>query len=275
MSTTLGVEQQIRAVNAEGRAALIIYLPAGYPDIESSQECLEAAVEGGADLLEIGFPYSDPLMDGPDIQKANQVALDAGYTPGDDIAMCERLNRNVGVPSLVMTYYNIAWHYGGTERLEDFAADCAQAGLSGVILPDLPAIEGAQWRAIAAKNGLETVFMASPTPTDERISAVADSSTGFIYATSTMGVTGVRQSLSDRAAPLVARIRPLTDKPVCVGIGVTTPAHAAEVAGFADGVIVGSAAVRAAGEGGPKAVRKLVEQLAEGVRQAAATPTDR
>ncbi len=264
----MAVAERIAAVNAEGRAALIIYLPAGYPDMAGSQACMEAAVEGGADLIEVGFPYSDPLMDGPDIQKANQVALDAGYTPADDIAMCAALTGSIGVPALVMTYFNIAWHYGGTEKLEDFARDCAAAGLAGAILPDLPAIEGADWRRIAGDHGLQTVFLASPTTTDERISAVADASTGFVYATSTMGVTGVRQSLSDRAAPLVARIRPLTDKPVCVGIGVSTAAHAEEVAGFADGVIVGSAAVRAAGADGPKGVKALVEQLAEGVRRA-------
>ncbi len=263
------VAEHIRAVNDTGRAALIIYLPAGYPDMETSQECLEAAVEGGADVLEIGFPYSDPLMDGPAIQAANQVALDAGYTPEDDFAMCERLTGGIDVPALVMTYYNIAWHYGHADRLGDFAAAAAASGLAGVILPDLPAAEGGPWRAIAAEAGLDTVFLASPTSTDPRIAAVAEASTGFVYATSTLGVTGVRQSLSAAAAPLVERIRAATDRPVCVGIGVSTADHAREVAGFADGVIVGSAAVRAAGEDGPKGVKRLVEQLAAGVREAA------
>lgn len=261
----MAVAERIRAVNDDGRAALVIYLPAGYPDMDTSQECLEAAVEGGADVVEVGFPYSDPLMDGPAIQAANQVALEHGYTPADDMAMCERLTRLIDVPAVVMTYYNIAWHYGGTERLDDFAADCADAGVAGVILPDLPALAGGSWCDVAATEGLQTVFLASPTSTDERIAAVADASTGFVYATSTLGVTGVRQSLSDRAEPLVTRIRPLTDKPVCVGVGVSTPDHAREVAGFADGVIVGSAAVRAAGEDGPKGVRRLVKDLAQGV----------
>lgn len=261
------VEQAIRAANDEGRAALIIYLPAGYPDMETSQECLEAAVEGGADVIEVGFPYSDPLMDGPIIQAANQVALEAGYTPFDDVAMCERLNRLIDVPALAMTYYNIAWHFGGTGRLAEFADACAAAGLAGVILPDLPAAEGGPWRQIAGPADLETIFLASPSSTDQRLQAVADISTGFIYATSTMGVTGVRQSLSERAEPLVQRIRALTDKPVCVGIGVSTPEHAEEVSRFADGVIVGSAAVRAAGAKGPKDVKNLVKDLADGVRR--------
>lgn len=261
----------IRAANDEGRAALLIYFPAGYPDMDGSRECLEAAVEGGADVLEIGFPYSDPLMDGPGIQAANQVALDAGYTPADDLEMCAALTTAVEVPAVVMTYYNIAWHFRGTERLDDFARECAAAGLAGAILPDLPAAEGGPWIDIAGRHGLETVFLASPSSTDERIAAVADASTGFVYATSTMGVTGVRESLSDRAGPLVQRVRSVTDKPVCVGIGITTGDHAREVAGFADGVIVGSAAVKAAKDGGPKAVRKLVESLAQGVREATRT----
>lgn len=257
----------IRAANAEGRAALILYLPAGYPDLPTSLACLRAAAEAGADLLEVGFPYSDPLMDGPVIQAAAQVALDQGYTPLDDFGLCADLTASIGVPALVMTYYNLAWHYRGTERLDDFAAAAAAAGLAGAILPDLPAEEGAPWEAAAAAHGLETVFLAAPTSTDERLRAVAEVSTGFVYATSTLGVTGERSSLSERAAPLVARVRACTDKPVCVGIGVTTPEHAAEVAGFADGVIVGSAAVRAAGEGGPGAVADLVKALAAGCRR--------
>ncbi|HUG84251.1 MAG TPA: tryptophan synthase subunit alpha [Euzebya sp.] len=265
----MAVTEAIRAANAQGRAALIIYLPAGYPDMDGSRACMEAAFEGGADLIEVGFPYSDPLMDGPVIQAANQVALDAGYTPVDDFAMCRRLTAAIDVPAVVMTYFNIAWHFGGTDRLEDFAAAAVDAGLAGTILPDLPAIEGGPWLAIAARLGLETVFLTSPTSTAERIAAVAEASTGFVYATSTMGVTGVRESLSDRARPLVARMRAVTDKPVCVGIGVTTPDHAREVAAFADGVIVGSAAVRAAGQGGPAAVKSLVADLAAGVRRAA------
>ena len=264
--TVLG---RIRGVNADGRAALIIYFPAGYPDMDGSRACLEAAVEGGADVLEVGFPYSDPLMDGPQIQAANQVALDAGYTPADDFAMCEELTAAIDVPAVVMTYYNIAWHYGRADRLSTFAAAASGAGLSGAILPDLPAIEGGPWLAEAESHDLETVFLCSPTSTDARIAAVADASTGFVYATSTLGVTGVRASLSSRAKPLVDRVRGVTDRPVCVGIGVTTAEHAAEVASFADGVIVGSAVVEAASEGGPAAVRQLVTELRRGVEEAA------
>jgi tryptophan synthase alpha chain len=261
------VATAIRAANADERAALVLYLPAGYPDLDTSQACLEAAAEAGADLLEVGFPYSDPLMDGPTIQAANQVALDAGYTPADDVALCAALTQRVRVPTVVMTYYNLAWHYRGTAQLGAFAAAVAGAGLAGAILPDLPAEEGGPWLEAAARAGLDTVFLAAPTSTDARLKAVAEASSGFIYATSTLGVTGERRSLSAAASPLVRRLRTVTDKPVCVGIGVTTPQHAAEVASFADGVIVGSAAVRAAGDGGPDAVRALVRDLAAACRR--------
>ena len=261
------VADAIRRANDEGRAALAVYLPAGFPDMDGSRACLEAAAEAGADLLEVGFPYSDPLMDGPTIQAASQVALDRGYTPVDDFAMCARLTAALDVPVLVMTYFNLAWHFGGTDRLEAFAAAAAGAGIAGTILPDLPAEEGAAWTDVSQGAGLATVFLAAPTSSDERLEAVAQRSTGWIYATSTLGVTGERQSLSQMAAPLVARLRGVTDKPVAVGIGVTTGEHARELAGFADGVIVGSAVVRAAQEGGPTAVKKLVAELADGCRR--------
>ena len=255
------IREAIGKANADGRAALVVYLPAGFPDLTTSRACLEAAAEAGADLLEVGFPYSDPLMDGPVIQAANQVALDAGCTPAHDFALCAELTAAVGLPALVMTYVNLAWHYGGTATFPRFAQAAADSGLAGVILPDLPAEEGAEWGAIAASAGLGTVYLAAPTSTDARLAAIATASTGFVYATSTLGVTGVRQSLSDMAAPLVGRLRALTQAPVCVGVGVSNPAQAAEVAGFADGVIVGTAAVRAAGDGGPNAVRDLVAAL--------------
>ena len=261
------VEQAIRAANDDDRAALVVYLPAGYPDLPASRDCLIAAVEAGADVLEVGFPYSDPLMDGPTIQVANQVALDAGLTPADDFAMCRELTAAVDVPALVMTYYNLAWHFGGVDRLDAFASAAADAGLAGTILPDLPAEEGAPWKAAAAAHGLDAVFLAAPSSSDQRLAAVGEIAGGFVYATSTMGVTGERQSLSSSAGPLVRRLRAVTDKPVGVGIGVTTPEHAKEVAGFADAVIVGSAAVRAAGDGGPGAVTELVAGLARGCRR--------
>ncbi len=261
------VSDAVRKANADGRAALVVYLPAGFPDMDTSRACLEAAAEAGADLLEVGFPYSDPLMDGPIIQHANQIAMEAGYTPRDDFAMCERLNANIGVPSLVMTYYNICWHYGAPDGLRGFATTAADVGLAGAIVPDLPVAESSAWLDIAEGAGLACVFLVASTSTDEHLADAARVTTGFVYATSTLGVTGTRASLSQRAEPLVGRLRGVTDKPVCVGIGVSTAEHAEAVARYADGVIVGSAVVRAAADGGPAAVARLVEGLAAGCRR--------
>jgi tryptophan synthase alpha chain len=166
-----------------------------------------------------------------------------------------------------MTYYNILWHYQAPDRLRGFAADAAGAGLAGAIVPDLPVEEGADWLAAASDAELATVFLVASTSSDDHLAAAARASDGFVYATSTLGVTGTRASLSERAGPLVERLRGLTSQPVCVGIGVSTAEHAAAVAGFADGVIVGSAAVRAAAHGGPAAVAALVSDLAAGCRR--------
>ncbi|HEX6254628.1 MAG TPA: tryptophan synthase subunit alpha [Euzebyales bacterium] len=275
------VSDAIAKANADGRAALIVYLPAGFPDMDTSRACLEAAAAAGADLLEVGFPYSDPLMDGPTIQQANQVAMDAGYTPSDDFEMCGRLTAAIDVPAVVMTYYNICWHFpvparrladarphhGVPDGLEGFAGAAAQAGLAGAIIPDLPVAESGPWLDAAAAADLASIFLVASTSDDTHLADAADASTGFVYATSTLGVTGARESLSQRARPLVERLRRVTDRPVCVGIGVSTAVHARTVAGFADGVIVGSAAVRAVADGGPDAVTALVADLAEGCRR--------
>lgn len=261
------VSEAIRRANDDGRAALVIYLPAGYPDLPTSQACLEAAAAAGADLLEVGFPYSDPLMDGPTIQQANHVAMAAGLTPDDDLAMCAALTKQIDAPALVMTYFNLLWHFGGPDRLDRFGRQAADAGLAGAIVPDLPVSESTPWRRVAADVGLATVFLVASTSSDAHLRAAADVSDGFVYATSTLGVTGARETLSQRAGPLVQRLRTVTTQPVCVGIGVSTAEHAATVAGFADGVIVGSAAVRAVTDGGPHAVGRLVEQLADGCRR--------
>lgn len=298
------VSEAIREANAEGRAALIVYLPAGFPDMDASQACLEAAADAGADLLEVGFPYSDPLMDGPTIQHANQVAMEAGYTPSDDLAMCGRLTSAIDVPALVMTYYNILWHYpaptprladarphppGAAHRLDGappahraadgldrFAAAAVDAGLAGAIVPDLPVAESDAWLDASSARDLASVFLVASTSDDRHLADACKASTGFVYATSTLGVTGARESLSQRARPLVERLRTVTERPVCVGIGVSTAAHAETVAGFADGVIVGSAAVRAVADGGADGVARLVEELARGCRSGygAATATD-
>ncbi|MDQ4131174.1 MAG: tryptophan synthase subunit alpha, partial [Actinomycetota bacterium] len=212
------VRDALERAKAEERAGLICYLPAGYPDLEMSEACLRAAAAAGADLLEVGFPFSDPVMDGPIIQAANQTALDQGITVDDDLALCERLTAAVDVPALVMTYYTIPAARG----LDTFASDAAAAGLAGAILPDLPADEADEWVERASARGLSTVFLAAPTSSDRRLDAIVSISSGFVYATSVLGVTGVRDALSD-ARMLVGRIQERTELPVAVGIGVSNP----------------------------------------------------
>ena len=252
----------------EDRAALVIYLPAGYPDMETSRACLEAAAEAGADVLEVGFPFSDPMMDGPIIQAASQAALDQGYRVADDLAMCRELTAAVAQPALVMTYVTIP----DTRGYERFAAEASEAGLAGAILPDLPATEAEPWIAAARPHGLATVFLASSVSSDERLAAIAEASTGFVYAVGLLGVTGVKDVAQDTSRSLVERIRTHTSTPVAVGLGVKTGAQAAEVAAYADGVIVGSAVVQAAADGDPSGapgrVRDLVTELRRGVEGA-------
>ncbi|HEX9888817.1 MAG TPA: tryptophan synthase subunit alpha, partial [Nitriliruptorales bacterium] len=221
------------------------------------------------DVLEIGFPFSDPMMDGPAIQAANQVALDHGYGVSDDFAMARTLTADVGVPALVMTYVTIP----DTRGYQRFAADAVASGVAGAILPDLPAQESGPWLEHARPAGLASVFLASSVSTDERLDAIADVSTGFVYAVGLLGVTGVKDVAHDESRSLVQRIRARTRTPVAVGLGVKTGDHAADVAGYADGVIVGSAVVAAAGDGqpdhAPERVAALVRELRAGVERAA------
>ncbi|MFP4233554.1 MAG: tryptophan synthase subunit alpha [Nitriliruptoraceae bacterium] len=248
----------------QDRAALIVYLTAAYPDLATSRACFEAAVEAGADILEVGIPFSDPMMDGPVIQAANQHVLDAGVGVARQLELVGEL-APLGVPTLAMTYVTIA----DTRTYAGFAAELAQAGVAGVILPDLPVAEAGPWLDEAEQHGLATVFLASSVSTDERLAAIGRASSGWVYAAGLLGVTGVKSVASDATRELVARVRATTELPVAVGIGVKDARSAAEVAGYADGVIVGSAVVRAAGEGAPAGapgrVAALVRELRAGV----------
>lgn len=250
----------------EQRAALVIYLPAGFPDLDTSEACLLAAAEAGADVLEVGFPFSDPMMDGPTIQAASQQALDQGITVSDELAMCARLAAATDVPALIMTYVTIPDARG----FHWFAKAAEAAGLAGVILPDLPAAEAGAWIGQAQPRGLGTVFLASSVSTDARLDQIAERSTGFIYAAGLLGVTGVKSVAQDDTETLVRRIKDRTNTPVAVGIGVRTAADAATIAAYADGVIVGSAVVAVAADGdpasAPQRVAALVAELAVGVR---------
>lgn len=246
----------------EDRAALVIYLPAGFPDLATSEACLLAAAEAGADVLEVGFPFSDPMMDGPTIQAASQQALDQGITVADELAMCARLTAATDVPTLVMTYVTIPDARG----FNIFSEAALAAGLAGVILPDLPADEAGPWLAEATPRGLGTVFLASSVSADERLDEIATRSTGFIYAAGLLGVTGVKSVSQDETEQLVARLKQRTDTPVAVGIGVKTAKDAARIAAYADGVIVGSAVVEVAADGDPSGAPDRVASLVRELR---------
>jgi tryptophan synthase alpha chain len=260
----LAIQAAFDRARDEDRAALIVYLTAGYPDVATSKACFAAAVRAGADVLEVGIPFSDPMMDGPVIQAANQHVIESGLTVARQLDLVASLH-HLDVPKLVMTYVTIA----DTRGYPRFADECAEAGLAGVILPDLPAPEADPWLREARRRGLATVFLASSVSTDERLAAIGRASTGWVYATGLMGVTGVNAVAGDVTERLVARVREHTELPVAVGIGVRDRRSAAEVARYADGVIVGSSIVRAAGEGGPAGapdrVGELVRELRAGV----------
>lgn len=259
----------VERAGREGRAALIGYLPVGFPDVATSVAAMRAMVAGGVDVVEVGLPYTDPLMDGPLIQRATEAALARGTTPADGLSAVRALH---GTPALIMTYWTLIDRYG----VARFAEDLAAAGGAGLITPDLLPEEAAAWHAAADRHDLDRVHLVAPTSTRARIDLAARSSRGFLYAASVMGVTGERELVSSGAKDLVARVKEVTDLPVCVGLGVGDAARAAEVAAFADGVIVGSAFVRALTDApdpaaGIAAVETLARELAHGVRRSPAS----
>lgn len=262
-----GVTAVLERCREEGRAALVGYLPVGFPDVATSVEAMRVMVEAGVDIVEVGVPYSDPLMDGPVIQHAAEVALHQGSHVAD-VFVATAAVRDAGAPPLVMSYWNLVLRLGE----EVFAQRLADSGGAGLITPDLIPDEAAAWIAASERHGLDRVFLVAPSSTEERLVTVTDACRGFVYAASTMGVTGTRSSVGDAAEVLVRRVRAVSDIPVCVGLGVSTRAQAAEVARFADGVIVGSALVKVLADaaepaGGLRALRDLVAELAAGVRE--------
>ncbi len=265
MSRTL--TEAFATARSEGRSALIGYLPAGFPTADGSVALIRAMVDAGVDIVEVGLPYSDPLMDGPDIQAAVEQALAAGTTTDTVLDTVAQVS-DAGATCVVMTYWNPVERYG----VDRFAARLADAGGRGLITPDLTPEEAGPWLDASAARGLDRVFLVAPSSTDDRIDQVTAVTSGFLYAASTMGVTGTRTSVSSAAPTLVARCRPRTSLPIAVGLGVSTGDQAAEVAAYADGVIVGSAFVRrvlAADDLGAAvtAVAALAAELSEGVRR--------
>ncbi|QXJ25446.1 tryptophan synthase subunit alpha [Actinomadura graeca] len=268
----MSVRSAYDKARAEDRAALVGYLPAGFPTFDGAVEAAKAMVDAGCDVIEIGLPYTDPMMDGPTIQDAVHQALVGGVRVADVFRTVEAVAAT-GAPTLVMTYWNPVDHYG----VDAFARDLASAGGTGLITPDLTPEEGGAWLEASDGHGLDRVFLVALSSTDERIETITGACRGFVYAASLMGVTGARNALDTGAPRLVERTREIiarsgAELPVGLGLGVGNGAQAAEVAGFADGVIVGSAYIRrlldapdlASGVAG---VRALTEELAAGVRK--------
>ena len=247
---------------AEGRAALIGYLPAGYPDLPRSRALFDALIDGGCDAIEVGMPFSDPVLDGPVVATAQRAALAAGFRSRHVFEVVRHI-ADRGVVPVVMSYINPVLAYGRGS----FARDLAASGGAGMITPDLIVDEAAGWLDAADRHGLAPIFLVAPSSTAERIALTTAACRGFVYAASVMGTTGAREAVSAQAPDLVARCREHTRLPVGVGLGVRTGDQAAQIGSFADAVIVGSALV-AASSGGPGAVRDLVADLAAGVRRA-------
>ncbi|MEZ5383065.1 MAG: tryptophan synthase subunit alpha [Microthrixaceae bacterium] len=255
------MEAALRRRRESGNKALVPYLTGGLGEWVPT---IEAVAQAGADAIEVGIPFSDPVMDGPTIQAASDQALRDGALPIEVIEAAG--SADVGIPLAVMTYYNLVFRPGVTR----FAGELAQAGIAGAILPDLPLDEAGPWTEAADAAGVETVLLAAPTTPDERLERIAERSRGFLYAVGLLGITGERAELAASAKEIARRAKAVTDLPVLVGVGVSTPAQAVEVCEVADGVVVGSAVVRRVLEGGsPEQVADLVGQFREALDRGA------
>ncbi len=262
---TSPVAAAIDSAAAAGRGALVGYLPLGFPDLATSIDAAVALAESGADVLELGPPYSDPVMDGTVIQEATQTALAAGFRLRDTFTAVREITSRTDVPVLVMTYWNPVMQYG----VDRFADDLRAAGGVGLITPDVTPDAAGEWIAASRRTELDRVFLAAPTSTDDRLDLIVGNSTGFVYTVSTMGITGERTDLDAAARGLVARLRSRGAERACVGIGISNAAHVAGVLEYADGAIVGTALVRALRDGGVPALRDLAAELSAGTARPA------
>ena len=266
MSTSL--ERMFTEAKKENRAALIAYLPAGFPSVKGCKDAIAVLAEAGVDAVEIGYPYSDPVMDGPTIQQAADISLKGG-TGAREVFATLKFAHELGLPVVVMTYWNPIERYG----CEQFAEELARNGGSGAITPDLTIEESDRWQGAANSVGINRIYVVAPSTSDSRLALVTAECSGFVYAASLMGVTGARADLSSTGRELVSRIRKTTSLPVAVGLGVSTRDQARTVAGYADGVIVGSAFIKALldakdEESGLKVLAELARELVAGVREA-------
>lgn len=256
----MSVADVIAARRAAGSGALIGYLPVGFPDLPTSIEAAVTIAEAGFDIIELGVPYSDPVMDGVTIQRATQAALAGGFRVPHVFEAVRAITDRVEAPVLVMTYFNVVLQYG----VDRFADDLAAAGGAGIITPDLVPDEASEWLAASERTGLDRVFLAAPSSADARLRQAVEHSRGFVYTVSTMGITGARHDVDAAARALVGRLREQGVEHACVGLGISTPEQVREVLGYADGAIVGSALVSALAEGGLSALADVARRLATG-----------
>lgn len=254
------VESVIAERKAAGTGALIGYLPVGFPDLATSIDAAVALVDNGVDILELGVPYSDPVMDGPTIQLATEAALAGGFRLAHTFEAIEAITRRVDAPVLVMSYWNPVLQYG----VDRFADRLVNVGGAGLITPDLIPDEAREWIAASQRTGLDRVFLAAPSSTDARLAQAVASSTGFVYTVSTMGTTGARHDVDLAARKLVGRLRTAGVTNACVGVGISTGAQIADVLSYADGAIVGSVLVQALADGGVSAAAAVTADLARG-----------
>ncbi|MER7795819.1 tryptophan synthase subunit alpha [Microbacterium sp. NPDC096154] len=257
------VENAIAKAHSEGHGAFVGYLPVGYPDLQTSIEAAVTLAENGVDIIELGPPYSDPVMDGPLIQEATQAALAAGFRTRDLFTALREITRRTDVPVLVMTYWNPVVQYG----VDRYADDLLAAGGAGLITPDITPEAAPEWIAASERTGLDRVFLAAPTSSDERLDLVIRNTTGFVYTVSTMGITGERAQLDAAARTLVERLREHGATRACVGIGISTAEQIAGVVEYADGAIVGTALVRALRDGGLDQLAATARELASGTQR--------
>jgi tryptophan synthase alpha chain len=268
------IDATFRALRAQRRTALIPFLTAGDPDMDTTRELLRAAADNGADLIEIGVPFSDPTADGPALQRSLEIGLRAGASLGRVLELVADFRRDSAVPVILYGYYNPIFHYGP----ERFAADAKRAGVDGLLVVDLPPEEAGELSRWTKPAGLHIIFLLAPTSGPARVRAVARLARGFIYYVSVTGVTGVRPMLVESVRPAVQQLRQTTDLPIGVGFGITTPEQAAAVAAFADAVVVGSAIMRVVDQyrGTPQVVQEVatfIRRLADGTRNGAAART--
>ena len=268
MTVRNGIDEAFHVARREGRSVLIVYLTGGFPDPDVFVELALAVLEAGADVLEIGIPFSDPLLDGPVIQHSQGVALDRGVTPVDCLHFAQQIRARVDKPLVFMGAYNPIFRYGPRE----FSRDAASAGVAGLVVPDLPLEESAELRAAADEHGLHLIQLVAPTSSEDRIGRICATASGFIYCVSVAGVTGARADVVETARPLVDRARACTSLPVAVGFGIGEPRVARQVAGFADGVIVGSALIDAIAHAMPDEREQVAAGFVAGL-QAALQPS--